>query len=284
MKTHLSLASTRRSAGLVAVCFCLFSATLAGKTQAQATNTFDFGVGAEAGMLATDDADMLLFLMKRAMWQFGPFVDYAFENPAFEITNDASSDDVIVGLKITIGDPDYNFTAVEGSSDLVYSPNMMDLPTGLSTSVTDFDGSSASAGDADANVLSLDLSGLLNGGLLPGESLMFKATLGADDPNAGKASFDQVLFGLDNDTSNNALICVTFEDPTTGMQTVLEQRLEDLTFFDLSLAEHLGEFKYFNTVQLSATGTVIPEPATASLLALCLAAGACSRHRRRSVA
>ena len=278
---------------LVTCTLCMATAN----AQEAPLNGFVFGVSNDVE-ITMSDAEVVEILggstsnqqseIQQAVWRFENIQAMDFSRPEFLIANAPDSVNVITSIDITIGDTDFNFgqfALLPEFADLVGAVLPIagiELPEGITASVLDLNETLVSVGDAAADVLRIDFSGLNAGGLLPGEEFTFVAQLASDTPAPGFPSLDQVLFGLDGDLTNNSQVSVSFADDLTGGTSTDTLTLEDLSFFDPGRLEsgHSNIIRFFGTQVVSSfSPPAIPEPTTCVQAAVLLSLAASRRCR-----
>jgi hypothetical protein len=186
--------------------------------------------------------------------------------PWIEIVNNGGSTGNLLSLDISIGDERFNF------SDEFYGVYVRpgrDAPTGAIASATTDDG----------DVLNIVFG---NGGLTPGQSLIFQIDIGADSPNLfQQADFRTVLFDMngfnvyDNTIEvgdlDNSVFTAGFVDPQDATMTATEDvRLPDYTVTGIQAGYFNQNRRPYGQMEgidifRGDDMTVIPEPASLAL-------------------
>lgn len=273
---------------------CLFA------TSVFAQNGFTVGVSSDVNIQLNDPSVTAITggnaanqssFINTSQWRFTNVIATEFSRPEFLLINEPSSTDAITTLDIVIGDTDFNFDNLPVLPEFaaLAAPALpigdLAFPAGITASTVDLNGVTVDPGDAAADVLRIDFTGLAGGGLAPGETFTFITQLAADAPVLGDPppAFDNsVLFGaIDGTLDNNAQSIVTFADSTQGTEIFedFDPALQAPEGHSAVTRFFLPQFTVFET-----PSTVIPEPATGVQATLLLLLALGRRRARRSSA
>lgn len=193
--------------------------------------------------------------------------------PFLELTNDANSDAPITEFDMTIGDTTFNFSNVYFGDYI----RLGDSTPGFNLQATTAD---------DGDLLKVQI---LNGGLLPGQTVRFRVDIDVDPGNPGifpHQDFRKVFFDMNgNDVTDNSIVTAIFSE--NGMTESVMAQLDDYpSNNDEYINNNIRPYSVMVGIDIfslvATQGNEIPEPTSVALLGLGAVAGLALKRRGRN--